>query len=331
VNTRLKLTLACTEADQTRDLTQGTLEAEGIELAYLPLGIPEMFHRFIVNREFDVSECSFGRYLALRAQGDTSLSALPVFLSRIFRQSALFVKRGSAIRKPEDLRGRRIGIPDWAQTAVIYARGFLAHEYGVGIDAATWVIGGVSAPALGELVDVRAPAGAKVECVRDRSLDAMLQAGEIDALITASPPPSFEQSNPPPVVRLFEDYRPVEAAYFRKTGVFPIMHVLAMQTKVLDEHPWVARSLCKAFEEAKRRSLKRFENASVACFPLPWVPALLEDARRELGGDWWPYGLEANRPTLGAFVTYAHEQGVTSRRLTPDELFPEMVLNAYTI
>jgi 4,5-dihydroxyphthalate decarboxylase len=325
VNTKLKLTLACTEADQTRDLTQGTVEAEGIELTYLPLGIPEMFHRFIANREFDVSECSFGRYLALRAQGDTSLIALPVFLSRIFRHSAIFVRRDGPIKRPEDLRDRRIGIPDWSQTAVIYIRGALAHEYGVGIDAATWVVGGVDRPSRAEYAEVPAFAGVRVENVRDRSLDALLAAGEIDAIGCADPPASFHDGDAN-VVRLIADYRTVEAAYFRKTGIFPIMHVLALQTKVLDAHPWVGRSLFKAFTEAKRRSLARFANDSVACYPMPWVTALLADARHELGGDWWPYGLEPNRRTLDAFVTFAHEQGVTPRRVAPEELFPKSLL-----
>ena len=302
MNTKLKLTLACTEADQTRDLTQGSVEAEGIELTYLPLDIPEMFHRFIDNREFDVSECSFGRYLTLRAQGDTSLTALPVFLSRIFRHSAIFVRRDGPVKRPEDLRGRRVGIPDRSQTAVIYIRGLLAHEYGVGLDDVTWVVDRVS------------------------TLDPMLAAGEIDAIGCADPPASFHQPDGQ-TVRLIQDYRTAEAASFRNTGVFPIMHVLVLQTPVLDAHPWVARSLFKAFSEAKRRSLARFANNSVACYPLPWVPAILDDARRELGDDWWPYGLEPNRRTLEAFLSFAHEQGVTARKMVPEKLFAPTVLD----
>lgn len=325
MNSRLQLTLACTEADQTRDLTQGLVEAEGIDLTYLPLGIPEMFHRFIVNREFDASECSFGRYLALRAQGDTSLTALPVFLSRIFRHSAIFVRSDRSIKRPEDLRGRRVGIPDWSQTAVIYIRGLLSHEYGVGLDAVRWVVGGVDRPSRAEFAEMQPPAGVQVESARDRSLDELLAAGEIDAIGCADPPASFHRGDGK-TVRLIQDYRSVEAASFRKTGVFPIMHVLVLQTKVLDAHPWVARSLFKAFSEAKRRALTRFANNSVACYPLPWVPAILEDARRALGEDWWPYGLEPNRRTLEAFVSFAHEQGVTPRRLEPEGLFARSAL-----
>lgn len=326
MNTKLKLTLACTEADQTRDFTQGSVEAEGIELTYLPLGIPEMFHRFIVNREFDASECSFGRYLALRSQGDTSRTAIPVFLSRIFRHSAIFVRRDGPIERPEGLRGRRIGIPDWSQTAVIYIRGLLAHEYGVGLDAVHWVVGGVDRPSPAEFAEMQPPAGVPVEHARDRSLDELLAAGEIDAIGCADPPHSFHHGDGR-TVRLIRDYRAAEAASFRKTGIFPIMHVLVLQTAVLDAHPWVARSLFKAFSEAKRRSLARFANNSVACYPLPWVPAILDDARRELGDDWWPYGLEPNRRTLEAFLGFAHEQGVTARKMVLEELFAPTVLD----
>jgi len=297
----LKLTLACTDADQTRDFTRGPVEAEGIEITYLALDIPEMFHRFYVNREFDVSEASFGRYITLRSQGDTSFTALPVFASRIFRHSAIFVRRDGPVRRPEDLRGRRVGIPSVSQTAVIYIRGLLVHEYGVPLDAVQWVEDDVSA------------------------LDPQLLAGEIDALACADPPASFHQPGSG-VVRLIDDYRAVEVASFRKTGVFPIMHVIAMRSEILDAHPWAARSLYKAFEEAKRGSLTRFANASVACFPLPWVPALLDDARNALGPDWWPYGLEPNRTTLEAFLGFAFEQGVLARRLTPEELFPASLL-----
>jgi 4,5-dihydroxyphthalate decarboxylase len=285
-----------------------------------------MFHRFIVNREFDASECSFGRYLALRVQGDTSLTALPVFLSRIFRHSAIFVRSDGAVKRPEELRGRRVGIPDWSQTAVIYIRGLLAHEYGLGLGDVRWVVGGVERPSRAEYAEMQPPAGVQVEHVRDRSLDDLLAAGEIDAIGCADPPPSFHQPGAK-TVRLIADYRAVEAASFRKTGVFPIMHALVLQTKVLDAHPWVARSLFKAFSEAKRRALTRFANNSVACYPLPWVPAILEDARRELGEDWWPYGVEPNRRTLEAFVTFAHEQGVTSRRMRPEELFATQLLD----
>jgi 4,5-dihydroxyphthalate decarboxylase len=301
---RLHLTLACTRADQTRDLTEGTVEAEGIDLTYLALDIPEMFHRFIVNHEFDVSEMSFGRYVALRARGDTAITAIPVFPSRIFRHSAIFVRRGGAMKRPEDLRGRRVGIPEFSQTAVICARAVLVHEYAIALDEIEWVRGGVAEPGHG----------------LDRSLDELLRAGEIDALICADPPPSFGRD--PEVVRLIADFRAVEDAYYRKTSVFPIMHVIGLRTTVLDAHPWVARSLFKAFEEAKNNSLRRFDNDSVACYPLPWITALGADVRRTFGADWWPYGIEPNRPTLEAFLGFTVEQGVAARRLTPEELFP---------
>jgi 4,5-dihydroxyphthalate decarboxylase len=319
---RLKLTLACTESDHTHDFTEGPVEADGIDLTYLALGIPEMFYRFTKYREFDVSEMSFGKYVALRSQGDDSLAAIPVFPSRVFRHSSIYVRRGGEIRRPEDLRGRRVGIPEWAQTAAIYTRGMLAHEYGVALGDIQWVQGGVTQPGREEKVSVALPPGVRLEAVKDRSLDAMLVAGDLDALLTADPPPSFERGSTE-IVRLFDDYRAAERTYYRKTGIFPIMHLIALRGEILAENPWVARSLYKAFDEAKRRSIARLENAAVACFPLPWIPDIAEDVRREFGDDWWPYGIEPNRTTLEAFAGFAFEQGVAQRRVDVEELFPE--------
>jgi 4,5-dihydroxyphthalate decarboxylase len=325
---RLALTLACTEADQTRDFTQGSVEAEGIDLTYLPLGITEMFYRFITNREFDVSEMSFGKYVAMRSQGDESLVAIPVFPSRVFRHSAIYIRRDGGIRRPEDLRGRRVGIPEWAQTAVVYIRGMLTHEYGVALGDVHWVQGGVTEPGRREKVSVAVPAGVRLEAAADRSLDAMLVAGEIDALMTADPPPSYGRPDSG-IVRLFEDYRGVESAYYQKTGIFPIMHLIAIRGEILAEHPWVARSLYKAFEAAKRGSIRRFEHAAVSCYPLPWVNTIADDVRRNFGDDWWPYGIDANRTTLEAFVGFSYEQGVAQRRIAVEELFPSTVQGSF--
>jgi 4,5-dihydroxyphthalate decarboxylase len=326
---RLRLTLACTLADQTRDFTQGSIEAEGIDITYLPLDIPEMFHRFIVNREFDVSEMSFGRYIALRAQGDTGITAIPVFPSRVFRHSAIFVRRDGPVHRPEELRGRRIGVPEWPQTATVYARALLTHEYGVPLSEIAWVQGGVTEPGREDKLDVQPAPGVRLERIADRSLDEMLRAGAIDALITADPPPSF--GTDPNVVRLFADFPAVERAYYQKTGIFPIMHVIGVRTTILDAHPWAARSLYKAFDEAKRASMRRFDNVSVACYPLPWIVTIGDEVRRAFGEDWWPYGIEPNRTTIDAFLSYAAEQGVTRRRLIVDELFPETMRGGFRV
>lgn len=327
---QLKLTLACTDADHTRDFTRGAVEAEGIDITYLPLGIEEMFYRFTKYREWDVSEMSFAKYLALRSQGDESLIAIPVFLSRVFRHSSIFVRRGGRIRRPEDLRGGRIGIPEWAQTAAIFSRGLLAHEYGVALTDVHWVAGGVGVAGREEKVAVELPPGVELERVQDRSLDAMLAAGDIDALMTAHAPPSFERGDPD-TVRLFEDYRAVEGAYYRKTGIFPIMHLVVIRGPIVAAHPWVARSLYKAFDEAKRRSFLRLQNTSVACFPVPWTTDLAGELQRDFGADWWPYGTEANRTTLDAFLRFAHEQGVARRLMAAEELFPETMRGTFSM
>jgi len=321
---RLKLTLACTDADHTRDFTQGSVEADGIDITYFSLSISELFHRFINHREWDVSEMSFGKYVALRSQGDDSLVAIPVFPSRLFRHSSIYVRKSGGLRGAADLRGRRIGIPEWAQSAAVYTRGMLTHEYGIGLADVHWVQGGVNEPGRREKVALTLPPGVHLDAVTDRSLDAMLLAGDIDAIMTAEAPPSFDAGHPE-IVRLFDDYRTAEAAYYKKTRIFPIMHLIAIRGEIVAEHPWVARNLYKAFEEAKRRSQTRLESSNVACFPMPWSFAVVAELQRDFGNDWWPYGIEPNRTTLEAFVQFAFEQGVAHRKAEIEELFPATV------
>lgn len=321
---RLKLTLACTDSDHTRDFTQGSVDADGIDITYFSLSISELFHRFINHREWDVSEMSFGKYVALRSQGDESLVAIPVFPSRVFRHSSIYIRRSGTVRTVTDLRGRRVGIPEWAQSAAVYTRGMLTHEYGIPLADVQWVQGGVNEPGRKEKVALALPAGVRLEVVTDRSLDAMLVAGDIDAIMTAEAPPSFDAGHPE-IVRLFDDYRTAEAAYYKKTGIFPIMHLIAIRGEIVAQHPWVARNLYKAFDEAKRRSQARLESSNVACFPMPWSFAVVGELRRDFGSDWWPYGIEPNRTTLEAFVQFAFEQGVAARKPTIEELFPATV------
>jgi 4,5-dihydroxyphthalate decarboxylase len=327
---KLPLTAALPDYDHVRDLTLGRVRPEGIRLTLLTFPVEEIFYRFLVYKEWEVSEVSLAKYVALTAQGDDSLAALPIFPSRMFRQSSFFVRRGGPIKKIADLKGARVGIPEWAQTAAVYSRGFLVHEYGLDLASIHWVQAGVNQPGRIEKVDLKLPKGVKVERVTDKSLNEMLLSGEVDAVFAARPPAAFSEGNPK-IKRFFDDYQKVESDYYKKTGIFPIMHAVAVRRDVLDKNPWVARNLFKAFDEARRRSLERVLDATVTMFPVPWG---CEYARRGVelfGEDYFPYGIEPNRKTLEAFLKWAHEQGVCKRRLTVDELFPEQLSSSYRV
>jgi len=318
---KVPLTLAIGEYDHVRDMFDGTVRVAGVDLNVLRLPVEEMFHRFLVGGEFDVSEVSFAKIAALAAQDDARFVALPVFPSRVFRHSSIYVRSDSGIDRPEQLAGKRVGVPEWAQTAAIYSRGLLAHEYGVDLASIHWHQGGVNEPGRREKVALELPAAFHLNVVADRSLSDMLLAGALDAVLSARPPAPIIVGDPR-VRRLFADYRDVELAYVRKTGIFPIMHVVAMRREIYERDRWLAMNLFTAFDQARVRSLARAADLTASFFPLPWVPDELRRARELFGGEPWPYGIEANRTTLDAFLAYAFEQGVCRRRLTPESLFP---------
>jgi len=325
----LALTMAMSGYDHVRDLTTGAIQVEGVELTTLTLPVEEIFYRFLRYREWHVSELSFAKYIALRAAGDDSIRAIPVFPSRVCRHSSIFV-RPAGPREPAHLVGARIGVPEWAQTAAVYTRSLLVHEWGIPLRDVHWVQAGVNEPGRHEKVALNLPEGVALSQEPDRSLDEMLQAGDLDAVFSAHPPASFERGDPG-IVRLFRDYEPVEREYVARTGIFPIMHVVVIRADVLDRDPWVAQNLFSAFAAAKEESLGRLAEMTASRVPLPWVPQRLAEMRRLIGPDPWPYGVEANRVTLDAFARYAHEQGVASARLEPEELFVPQVLGEYRV
>jgi 4,5-dihydroxyphthalate decarboxylase len=296
----------------------------------LRLPVEEMFYRFLMHEEFDVSEVSFGKIAALAAQDDDRFVALPVFTSRVFRHSSIYVRADGGVTRPEDLAGKRVGVPEWAQTAAVYSRGLLAHEYGVDLATIHWHQAGVNDAGRREKVELALPPGVRLTVVADRTLSDMLVAGDLDAVLSARPPAPFERADAR-IRRLFTDSRAVELAYVRKTGIFPIMHVVAMRREVYERDRWLAMSLFKAFDEARRRSLERAADMAASHFPLPWIPDELRRARELFGDDPWPYGVHANRPTLDAFLRYAFEQGVCRRQLVADTLFPPEVRETFKI
>ena len=319
------LTLAVCDYEHVREITQGLVRADGITLTPLIFpSIEEITFRFLKTLEWDVSELSFGKYISLTSQGAAPMVAIPVFPSRVHRHSAIYVRSDRGIRSAKDLENRAIGIPEWAQTAGIYVRGFLAEDYGVDLAKIRWLQAGVNQPGRAEKVELKLPAGIRYQARPDASLSGMLASGEVDAVISARAPDAFSTGEGK-VVRLFADYRGEEERLFKKTGIFPIMHLITIRRAVFEQHPWVAMNLYKMFDEAKRRCFERLRDFTCARVPLPWAAAIADDIAARFGPDPYPYGVEASRPTIEAFCRYCHDQGVTHRRMTADDLFPPEV------
>lgn len=325
----LGLTLAINDYDHVRDLTSGSIPVEGVSLTCLTLPVEEIFYRFSRYREWDVSELSLGKFCWLRAQGE-DVVGIPVFPSRSFRHSAIFVRRDGPVSAPARLAGGRIGIPEWTQTATVWVRGLLHHTFGVRLDGVHWFQGGVNQPGRVEGVPVTMPPGITCTPVADRTLNDMVVAGDLDAVISAHPPTDIKRRTGR-IVRLFPDYRAVEERYFRETGIFPIMHVIAIRGEVYRRHPWVAMNLYTAFELAKRRSLERLADVNAPRLPIAWNPAHVAAVQETFGGDPWPYGIKANRVTLEAFLAFTEEQGIVERRLSPEDLFVPEVQTSFRI
>jgi 4,5-dihydroxyphthalate decarboxylase len=327
---KLALTAALADYDHVRDLALGRVQPDGIELTCLTLPIEEIFFRFIVYREWEVSEISLAKYVALAAQGDESYWAIPVFPSRVFRHNSIFIRSDSGISSIAGLAGRRVGIPEWAQTAAVYSRGLLQYQYGVDLKSIDWVQAGVNQPGRIEKVDIELPKGIRLTRRVDKSLNEMLLAGELDAALAARAPDAF-LSGDSRIRRLFPNYREVEEDYYRDTGIFPIMHAVAVRRDVVQNHPWVPRNLFKAFEEAKRRSIARTLESTASLFPIPWAYDYAERGMKLFGKDYFPYGIQENRATLAAFLGYAFEQGVCKRLLDVEELFPPQLHSSYRV
>lgn len=327
---RLALTVASSHYDHITELVTGRVLVEGVDLTFLTLQIEEIFFRQFNYLDFDASEVSMGKYSSLVSQGNSPLTAIPVFPSRVARHSSIYIRRDGPVKTPQDLAGKRIGIPEWAQTAAVYSRGFMQHQFGIDLSSIDWVQAGVDQPGRQEKVKLNLPKGFRYRAAPDKSLGGMLVSGEIDAALSAHPPSCFEHGHPN-VTRLFEDYLDIEMKYVKETGIYPIMHTIAIKREIVERNPWVAANLFKAFDEARRRSVERALNNTSSALPLPWGYELARRMQDVVGKELLPYGVEANRVTLDAFLQYAFEQGVCHRRLQPEELFPPQVQQSFRV
>ena len=326
------LTLAMAYYEHVADLTSGRVPVPGVTLRWLELPVEEVFHRFVRFREWQVSEMSMGKYVSLISRGDRSMLGLPVFPSRVFRHSAIYVRPGE-FTEPGQLRGARIGVPEWAQTAAVYSRALLQHEWGVPLAEAEWYQAGVNQAGREEHVALDLPPGIRLTVAAGRSLNEMLLDGSIDAVLSAHPPDAFKRGDPR-VVRLLTDPARAEREYAARTAIVPIMHLVVLRADVAEAYPWLAGNLMTAFEEARARSVARLAGGPSgpgSRVPLLWADEALAGTRAAFGGDPFPYGVEANRRTLEAFTRWAHEQGVTHRLVEADELFPAEVRSRYRI
>ena len=317
----LPLSMTFCDYDRVQALADGRVGIEGCDPVHFNLDIHDIFFRAIRNQEFDVTELSFSSYMMMVARGSPPYRAIPVFLSRMFRHSAIYIRTDRGIKAPADLKGREVGVPEYQVTAALVARGLLSDEYGVKPSDIVWRTGGVEDPGRPEKLDLDLPPGITVRPVpTDRSLSGMLEAGEIDALIAPLPPSCFSRGAPG-IGRLFPDFRAEEKAYFRKTGFYPIMHVAAIRATLVDEYPWLAGNLFEAFEKAKAIAMQRIKSHGAVRTTLPWLAAEVADTIALMGEDYWPYGVERNRIALENQTRYSFEQGLTPRKLAIEELF----------
>lgn len=326
----LRISIATTDYDHFRDFRTGDVRAEGIDPTWLTLGHHEIFARFTAGREWDVSELSFAKFAAQVTREDPDIVGLPVVCSRLFRFGSFYVNTRSGIRCVEDLAGRKVGSPEWAHSAAVYMRGWMHNEAGVRLQDVHWYQAGANTAGRMEKVELNLPEGVRLTRVAETSLSELLAAGEIDCAIIARPPDCFLQGHPD-VVRLFPDHVERGERYFTQTGVWPIMHIIAMQRRVLDENPWVARNLYTAFEESKRRSIERLSDPAVSRYPLAWMPDHARRMKEVFGHDPFPFGIEPNRPTIEKLLLYAWQQGIAHRHARPEELFPEGIMTKVVV
>lgn len=326
----LHLTLACGHYDRTDALRDGRVQPDGIRLTYLMLKVEETFWRMMQYRDFDVAETSLGGYVVRRGRGVADLVAIPVFPSRFFRHSCIFVNQNAGIRRPQDLKGKKVGVPEYQMTAAVWVRGALSDDYGVQPSEIEWVQGGLEDAGRIPFEPVE-PRGIPLSFApEDRSLARMLGDGDIQALVTARTPSTFDRSGGS-VRRLFDEPWKVEREYFKRTGIFPIMHTVSIRREILDEHPWVAATLLKAFSEAKELAVDDLTQTSALPLSLPFLTEHAYDTVATMGRDFWPYGLEANRHTLETFVRYMFEQGLIEQRMPVEELFPPSTQRMFRI
>lgn len=327
---KLNLSIAMGDYDRNRPLYDGEVRIDGVDPTFMLLSPEEMFFRAFRYQDFDVSEVSFSSYLVKTAEDNCPYIALPVFLSRAFRHTSIYVRK-DRIRTPEDLRGKRIGIPEYQLTAIVWARALLQDDYGIQPSDVHWVRGGIDEPGRIEKIALNLPAGVELtDAPADTTISDMLDRGEIDGFIAPRAPYGAARHNPK-VGWLFDDPTAVAKDYYRRTGIFPIMHLLGLRKTLAQQHPWLAAALVKAFGQSKATALDRLSDTSATKITLPFVEEQLKAARETLGEDFWSYGVAANLKTLETFTRHHFQQGLSKRQVPVEELFHPSTYETFKI
>jgi len=327
---KLRISVAVGDYDRTRPLVDGRVLVDGADPVYMLLSPEEMFFRSMRHESFDVCELSFSSYSVRTARGDCPYVAIPVFLSRMFRHTAIYVRK-DRIKRPEDLKGRRVGLPEYQLTANVWARALLQDDYGVAPEDIHWVRGGIETPGRPEKISLSLPPGVVVESAPEGlTISELLNRGEIDGFMAPRPPARDALANPA-IGWLFDDPTAAAKDYFRRTRIFPIMHVVGVRKTLVEAHPWLPGALQKAFTQAKDVALEALNDASATKVTMPFVEEQLKAARDTLGPDYWSYGVAGNEVTIDTFLRHHHSQGLSSRRLSVEEVFHPSTYESYAI
>lgn len=328
---RLPLSIAMGNYDRTRALVDGQVTIDGVDPVFMLLSPEEMFFRAFRHAAFDVSELSLSSYAVSVAQGNPHYVAIPVFLSRAFRHTSIYVRDDRGLDTPADLAGRAIGIAEYQLTANVWVRGLLEDDYGVAPTDINWVRGGMDEPGRPEKIGLKLPAGVRIEAAPpDRSLDELLREGVIDGFVGPRAPRCY-RDGVPGIRRLFADPMAEAMQYYERTRIFPVMHVLGLRRELAEREPWLPGALLKAFERAKAQAIDALRDTSASKVTMPFVEDHLEKVGRGVGADCWTYGMNGNEHVVDHFCDIHHRQGLSSRRLTAADLFHQASLESYAI
>ncbi|VCU70179.1 4,5-dihydroxyphthalate decarboxylase [Pigmentiphaga humi] len=328
---RLRMNFACGDYDRVQALKEGRIDVPGIDLNLIALPPEDIFFRMLKHREFEAAEMSLSSYTLSRQAGEPAFVAIPAFVSRTFRHSCVYVNERSGIRKPSDLRGKKVGCPEYQMTATVWIRGMLSDYYELPVDSVTYFTGGQEQAGRQEKIPLNLPDNISVVPIhQEKTLAQMLLDGEIDALYTARTPSTYAGEHGP-IRRLFEDYGREERLYYDRSRIFPIMHTVAMRSDVYRQNRWAARSLLAALEEAKQIACDALHEFATLKVMMPWLGSDLRDTKARMGADFWPYGVEPNRLVLETFLRYFHEQGLSAERLGIEDMFAPETLDAARI
>lgn len=328
---KLSLSIATGNYDRVRPLLDGHVRIDGVDPLYMLLEPEEIFFRAFRGAQFDVCELSLSSFAVQAARGENPYVGVPVFPSRMFRHGAIFIRTDRGIRSPADLRGRRIGLPEYQLTACVWVRILLEEDHGVAPHEIRWVRGGLEQPGREEKIPLDLPRAVSLEDAPSaRTLSMMLAAGELDGLVSPRAPLLFEDGHPS-IGRLFPEPAAAARSYFERTKIFPIMHMLGVRRSLASEHPWLPGALFKAFSESKTQAIAMLADSASAKVSLPFVDDDLNAARALMGHDYWSYGIETNRHVLDTFLRHHHAQGLSARRLAPEELFHPTTLEQFKV